>query len=185
MDNHEQVKDKVRLIFNSYSNDGPVIDIYQIKGEWIMGPSDEIGYKIMEHDPKGMIKNALTSDEWFVKLMEAIAYADLNGFDVPKEARAIDAKYKLNPIMKPKSKGGRPKDMKFITCVRAAMLECINAGIQPTKNETSGNHVVCGADIIWDVLYELGIEKKFEDSTAIMRIWSRECKRFPVRQNLT
>ena len=33
MDNHEQVKDKVRLIFNSYTNDSPVIDIYQIKGE--------------------------------------------------------------------------------------------------------------------------------------------------------
>ena len=180
MDNHEQVKDKVRLIFNSYTNDSPVIDIYQIKGEWIMGPSDEIGYKIMEHDPKGMIKNALTSNEWFVKLMEAIAYADLNGFDVPKEAREIDAKYKLNPSKMPKCKGGRPKDMKFITCVRVAMLECMYAGIQPTKNETSGNHVVCGADIIWDVLYELGIEKKFEDSTAIMRIWSRELKRLPL-----
>ena len=185
MDNHEQVKDKVRLIFNSYSNDGPVIDIYQIKGEWIMGPSDEIGYKIMEHDPKGMIKNALTSNEWFVKLMEAIAYADLNGFNVPKEAREIDAKYKLNPSKMPKSKGGRPKDMKFITCVRVAMLECINADIQPTKNETSGNHVVCGADIIWDVLYELGMADDLAVSTAIMRIWSRECKRFPVRQNLT
>ena len=89
MDNHEQLKDKVRLIFNSYKNDGPVMDIYQIKGEWIMGPSDEIGYKIMENDPKGMIKNALTNNEWFGKLMEAIAYADLNGFDVPKEAREI------------------------------------------------------------------------------------------------
>jgi len=180
MDNHEQVKDKVRLIFNSYSNDGPVIDIYQIKGEWIMGPSDEIGYKIMEHDPKGMIKNALTSNEWFGKLMEAIAYADLNGFDVPKEAREIDAKYKLDPNRIPKSKGGRPKDMKFITCVRAAMLECINAGIQPTKNETTFKHPVCGADIIWDVLHELGIEKKIEDSFAIMRIWSRELRRFPL-----
>jgi hypothetical protein len=180
MDNHEQLKDKVRLIFNSYKNDGPVMEIYQIKGEWIMGPSDEIGYKIMEHDPKGMIKNALTSNEWFVKLMEAIAYADLNGFDVPKEAREIDAKYKLDPNKIPKSKGGRPKDMKFITCVRAAMLECINADIQPTKNETSGNHVVCGADIIWDVLYELGMADDLADSTAIMRIWFRECKRFPV-----
>jgi len=70
--------------------------------------------------------------------------------------------------------------MKFITCVRAAMLECINADIQPTKNETSGNHVVCGADIIWDVLYELGMADDLADSTAIMRIWFRECKRFPV-----
>ena len=55
MDNHEQLKDKVRLIFNSYKNNGPVIEIYQIKGEWIMGPSDEIGYKIMKHDPKARL----------------------------------------------------------------------------------------------------------------------------------
>jgi hypothetical protein len=60
------------------------------------------------------------------------------------------------------------------------MLECMRAGIQPTKNETSGSNIICAADIVWDVLVELELAADFMDSSAIMRAWSREIRRFPL-----
>ena len=180
MDKHKDIKDKIRQIFNSYKNPTGTLEIYEIKGELIFGLPNEIDYKIMELDPEGMIRNALTEHDWFIKLMRAIAYADLHGLNVPQDARKIDANYKLDPHSKPANKGGRPKDIKFTTCIRIAMLECIRAGIKPTKSEIWVTETVCAADIVWDILFELELAEDYADSTAIMRAWSREIKRFPL-----
>ena len=180
MDELDAIKDKVRFIFNGYKSTDPAMEVYEIEGELILGLPHEIGYKIMEVSPDNLIVDAQHSHEWFGKLMGAIAYADLRGHDVPAAARALDAQHKLDSKLKPMNLGGRPKDMKFATCLRVAMLECMRAGIQPTKNETSGNHVVCAADIVYDILFELELAEDYKDSFAIMRAWSREIKRFPL-----
>ena len=180
MDELDSIKDKVRFIFNSYKSAEPHMVIYEIKGELIFGLPHEIGYKILEISPDSLIADAQHSHEWFEKLMEAIAYADLHGHDVPAAARALDAQHKLDSKSKPMNLGGRPKDMKFATCLRVAMLECMRAGIQPTKNETSGSNIICAADIVWDVLFELELADDYKDSSVIMRAWSREIKRFPL-----
>jgi hypothetical protein len=180
MDELDAIKDKVRFIFNGYKSTDPAMEVYEIEGELILGLPHEIGYKIMEVSPDNLIADAQHSHEWFEKLMGAIAYADLRGHDVPAAARALDAQHKLDSKSKPMNLGGRPKDMKFATCLRVAMLECMRAGIQPTKNETSGSNIICAADIVWDVLFELELADDFVDSSAIMRAWSREIKRFPL-----
>jgi hypothetical protein len=180
MDKHEQLKNNVRQIFNSYKDPTEILEIYEIKGELIFGTSNEIDYKILACDPKGMIESAQVEHDWFIKLMRAIAYADLHGLNVPHAAREIDAKYKLDPNSKPLNKGGRPKDMSFTTCMRIAMLECIRAGFKPTKNEGWTTEIICAADIVYDILFELELAEDFADSTAIMRAWSREIRRFPL-----
>ena len=180
MDELDAIKDKVRFIFNSYKSAEPHMEVYEIEGELILGLPHEIGYKIMEVSPDNLIADAQHSHEWFEKLMGAIAYADLRGHDVPAAARALDAQHKLDSKLKPMNLGGRPKDMKFATCLRVAMLECMRAGIQPTKNETSGSNIICAADIVWDVLFELELAEDYKDSFAIMRAWSREIKRLPL-----
>ena len=180
MDELDAIKDKVRFIFNSYKSAEPHMEVYEIEGELILGLPHEIGYKIMEVSPDNLIVDAQHSHEWFGKLMGAIAYADLRGHDVPAAARALDAQHKLDSKLKPMNLGGRPKDMKFATCLRVAMLECMRAGIQPTKNETSGSNIICAADIVWDVLFELELAEDYKDSFAIMRAWSREIKRLPL-----
>lgn len=180
MDELDAIKDKVRFIFNSYKSAEPHMEVYEIEGELILGLPHEIGYKIMEVSPDNLIADAQHSHEWFEKLMGAIAYADLRGHDVPAAARTLDAQHKLDSKLKPMNLGGRPKDMKFATCLRVAMLECMRAGIQPTKNETSGSNIICAADIVWDVLFELELAEDYKDSFAIMRAWSREIKRLPL-----
>ena len=180
MDELDAIKDKVRFIFNSYKSANPAMEVYEIEGELILGLPHEIGYKIMEVSPDNLIADAQHSHEWFEKLMGAIAYADLRGHDVPAAARTLDAQHKLDSKLKPMNLGGRPKDMKFATCLRVAMLECMRAGIQPTKNETSGSNIICAADIVWDVLFELELAEDYKDSFAIMRAWSREIKRLPL-----
>jgi hypothetical protein len=180
MDKHEQLKNNVRQIFNSYKNPTEILEIYEIKGELIFGIPNEIDYKILACDPKGMIESARVEHDSFIKLMRAIAYADLHGLNVPHAAREIDAKYKLDPQTKPRNKGGRPKDMHFTTCLRVAMLECIRAGIKPTKSEIWVTKTVCAADIVWEILFELELAEDYADSTAVMRAWSREIRRFPL-----
>ena len=180
MDELDAIKDKVRFIFNGYKSTDPAMEVYEIEGELILGLPHEIGYKIMEVSPDNLIVDAQHSHEWFGKLMGAIAYADLRGHDVPAAARALDAQHKLDSKLKPMNLGGRPKDMKFATCLRVAMLECKRAGIQTTKNETSGSNIICAADIVWDVLFELELAEDYKDSFAIMRAWSREIKRLPL-----
>jgi len=175
MDKHKQLKDNVRQIFNSYKDPTEILEIYQINGELVFGLPNEIDYKIMAFDPKGMIESALVEHDWFIKLMRAIAYADMHGLNVPHAAREIDAKYKLDPQAKPRNKGGRPKDMHFTTCLRVAMLECIRAGLKTTAPTD-----ICAADIVWDILFELELAEDFADPTAIMRAWSREIRRFPL-----
>ena len=167
MDELDAIKDKVRFIFNSYKSAEPHMEVYEIEGELILGLPHEIGYKIMEVSPDNLIADAQHSHEWFEKLMGAIAYADLRGHDVPAAARALDAQHKLDSKLKPMNLGGRPKDMKFATCLRVAMLECMRAGIQPTKNETSGSNIICAADIVWDVLFELELAESFSDKIII------------------
>ena len=180
MDELEQLKNKVRFIFEGYKSGTPRIEIYEINGELIFGSSDEIGYKILIASPESLVADAQLSCEWHNKLNEGIAFADLNGLEVPAIARVADAKYKLDPKFKPPNKGGRPKDVSFSTCIRIAILECMRAGMQPTKNEATSRNKVCAADVVWDVLFDLDLAAGYQDSFAIMRAWSREIKRFPL-----
>ena len=180
MDELDAIKDKVRFIFNGYKSTDPAMEVYEIEGELILGLPHEIGYKIMDFAPDSFVERAKISYEYFQLMMEAIAYGDLNGLNVPTQARALDAQCKLDPTVKPHNKGGRPKDMQFATCVRLAMLECMRVGIQPTKNVTSGNHAVCAADIVYDILFELELAEDYKDSFAIMQAWTREIRRLPL-----
>ena len=180
MDELEQLKNKVRFIFEVYKNGTSRMEIYEINGELIFGSSDEIGYKILIASPESLVADAQLSYEWHNKLNEGIAYADLNGLEVPAIARVADAKYKLDPKFKPQNKGGRPKDVSFSTCLRIAILECMQAGMQPTKNEATSRNKLCAADVVWDVLFDLDLAAGYQDSFAIMRAWSREIKRFPL-----
>ena len=180
MDEFGAIKDKVRFIFNGYKSTNPAMQVYKIEEDLIFGFPDEIGYKIMDFVTDSFVQWAERSPEYFQLMMEAIAYGDLNGLNVPAKARALDARYKLDPTVKPRNKGGRPKNMKFATCIRLAMLECMRAGIQPTKNVTSSDNTVCGADIVWDILFELELAEDYADSSAIMQAWTREKRRFPL-----
>ena len=180
MDDIEAIKDKVRFIFNGYKSTDPAMEVYEIEGELILGLPHENGYKIMDFAPDSFVARAEISHEYFELMLEAIAYADLNGFNVPANARALDARFKLDPTVKPRNKGGRPKDMKFATCLRAAMLECMRAGIKPTKNITAPSNTICAANIVWDVMFELGLAENYRDSFAIMQAWTREIRRYPL-----
>ena len=180
VDELEQLKNKVRFIFEVYKNGTSRMEIYEINGELIFGSSDEIGYKILIASPENLVADAQISYEWHNKLMEGIAYADLNGLEVPAIARKADAKYKLDPKFKPPNKGGRPKDVSFSTCIRIAILECMRAGMQPTKNEATSRNKICAADVVWDVLFDLDLAAGYQDSFAIMRAWSREITRLPL-----
>ena len=109
MDDLETIKDKVRFIFNGYKSTDPAMEVYEIEGELILGLPHEIGYKIMDFAPDSFDARAEISHEYFELMLEAIAYADLNGFNVPATARTLDARFKLDPTVKPRNKGGGQK----------------------------------------------------------------------------
>ena len=73
MDELEQLKNKVRFIFERYKSGTPRIEIYEINGELIFGSSDEIGYKILIASPESLVADAQLSYEWHNKLNEGIA----------------------------------------------------------------------------------------------------------------
>jgi hypothetical protein len=62
------------------------MEVYEIEGELILGLPHEIGYKIMDFAPDSFVARAEISHEYFELMLEAIAYADLNGFNVPANA---------------------------------------------------------------------------------------------------
>jgi hypothetical protein len=70
MDELEQLKNKVRFIFEGYKNGTSRMEIYEINGELIFGSSDEIGYKILIASPENLVADAQISYEWHNKLME-------------------------------------------------------------------------------------------------------------------
>ena len=180
MDDFSEIKDKVRFIFNGYKSTGPAMAVYEIEGELVLGLPHEIGCKILDHAPDSFVARAEISHEYFELLLEAIAHADLNGLNVPAKARELDARFKLDPDVKPRNKGGRPKDMKLATSIRVAILECMRAGIKPTKNIIAPSNTICAADIVWDIMFELDLAENYKDSFAIMQAWTREIKRYPL-----
>ena len=181
MDDLEAIKDEVRFIFNGYKSTDPAMEVYEIEGELILGLPHEIGYKIMDFAPDSFVARAEISHEYFELMLEAIALRRPQRPSMfPQTHEQLDSRFKLDPTVKPRNKGGRPKDMKFATCLRAAMLECMRAGIKPTKNITAPSNTICAADIVWDVMFELELAENYKDSFAIMQAWIREIRRYPL-----
>jgi hypothetical protein len=181
MDDLEAIKDEVRFIFNGYKSTDPAMEVYEIEGELILGLPHEIGYKILDLAPDSFIARAEISHEYFELLLEGNSARRPQWPSMFQQTHEqLDARFKLDPDVKPRNKGGRPKDMKLATCIRVAILECMRAGIKPTKNIIAPGNTICAADIVWDIMFELDLAENYQDSFAIMQAWTREIRRYPL-----
>ena len=171
----------IHKIFEEYFDGRPLLDVWEIGSETVIGARYEIGYKILtEADPMPLLQNARTDPKAFELFLQGIVYALQKNLDIPIPAQELLADYLCNPKIRPKLKPGTKTDDEFNWRLRLALLELEAAGIRPTKGEKSDNpeDYECGIDIVLEVLcqFEQSNEYTYEN---LARRYFRTLKKFP------
>ena len=157
----------------------PFLQVWETKGQIILGWTAEIGYKLLtEGDAKSFTQEALRDERIFDLFISGMTYALRNELFIPEAARLLLANYLENPSIRPPKRGGRNPDENFDWTLGFALNDLKKDGINPTKNEATDPEKKCGIDIVLDILDQLG-ERKGHTHESIRRRYQRAKKKSP------
>ena len=174
------VRKRVYDLFSEYFNGQPLLDVWEIGSELLIGQRDEIGYKMLtEVDPLPLLNGARTDPKAFELFHQGMIHALQNNLAIPAPAQKFLAEYLNNPKMRPKQKTGIKTDHEFNWRLRVALLELEDEGIKPTKGEKVDptNHE-CGIDIVLAVLCQFDQSNEYTYENLAKRYF-RTLKNFP------
>jgi len=153
----------IHKIFEEYFHGRPLLDVWEIGSETVIGARYEIGYKILtEADPMLLLQNAITDPKAFELFHSGIIHALTNNLHIPPIAQQFLAEFLKNPKIRPKQSTGKKSDDEFNWRLIFALKKLEGEGVKPTRSPaTDPENSQCGIDIVLDVLSAFDHKSEF------------------------
>lgn len=150
-------------IFEEYFRGRPLVDVWEIGSETVIGARDEIGYKILTaSDPMPLLQNARTDPKAFELFLDGIIHALTNNLPIPLTAQEFLAEFLKNPKIRPKQATGTKSDDEFNWRLIFVLKKLESEGIKPTRSPaTDPENSQCGIDIVMEILSAFDHKQEF------------------------
>lgn len=153
----------IHKIFEEYFRGQPLVDVWELGSETVIGARDEIGYKILTAaDPTPLLQNARTDPKAFELFLDGIIHALTNNLPIPPTAQEYLAEFLKNPKIRPKQATGTKSDDEFNWRLIFVLKKLESEGVKPTRSPaTDPENSQCGIDIVMDVLSAFDHKQEF------------------------